>query len=42
MNKKQLLNLCKKYQEKKKLPKKKSKKRKPKVIEIISLDNKMK
>ena len=41
MNKKQLLKLCKKYQEKKKFPKKKSKKRKPKVIEIISLDNKM-
>ena len=38
MNKKELLNLCKRYQEKKKLPKK-SKKKKPKVIEIIDLDN---
>ena len=38
MNKKELLNLCKNYQEKKKLLKK-SKKKKPKVIEIIELGN---
>lgn len=48
MNKKQLINLCKKYQDKKKLPKKinksttkKSKKKKPEIIETISLNNKI-